>query len=173
MLESWTQVLEWCRDLVGIEDRVETGVLFHWVCIHLTGLSGQSVLPVTWAGTGISHAHMGESSWVTLFVSAMSFCEAWGLYFSILGWWATWRCLLRRTGVGGRWQGRHLVLSGCAVLCVVELGCCWWLLTVTLCVWSFSSFKIKIKTYCFKRELAVDQREYEFKLFKESRYFAF
>lgn len=26
------------------------------------------------------------------------------------------------------------------------------------------SFKIKIKTYCFKRELAVDQREYEFKL---------
>lgn len=162
MLESWTQVLEWCRDLVGIEDRVETGVLFHWVCIRRC-LSGQSVLPVTWAGIGISHAHMGESSWVMLFASAMSFCEAWGLYFSILGWWATWRCLLRRTGVGSRWQGEA---SGPVLVCC--LLCCWaglrWLLTVTLCVWSFSSFKIKIKTYCFKKELAVDQREYEFKL---------
>lgn len=157
MCEIWTQVLEWCRDLVGIEDRVETGVLCHWVCFHRC-LSGRSVLPITWAGTGISHGHMGESSWVMLFASAMSLCEAWGPYSSTHGWWATWRCLLRRTGVGSRWQGEASgpVLVWC-------LLCYWaglrWLLTVTLCVWSFSSFKIKIKTYCFKRELAVDQRE--------------
>lgn len=126
VLEIWTQVLEWCRDLVGIEDRVETGVLCHWVCFHRC-LSGRSVLPVTWAGTGISHGHMGESSWVMLLASARSLCEAWGHYSSTRGWWATWRCLLRRTGVGSRWQGEASgpVLVWCLLCYWAGLDNCW------------------------------------------------